>query len=352
MMMPPPPLPSPASAPIIKTPNVHSDFITDASYDHYGNFLATCSLDNWIKIWGKNAEGSAWTERAKMDAGGPAEKLCWADPDFGTLLATCDGFRLSIWEERHGDDFTKFERTWEKTITREKITGLAFAPKHLGLRLAMCTIEGTIYVYTSDPSRQAWTERESFKAPHDVSCMAWNTYAFDAPSLVVSSKMRNCATVWRYDEARKRWRLAASLDNDSAGIRGGHRGAVNFVSWCPNLGKSFHTIATASSDGSVKIWRLARTQSGSSLHDASILGTTSTAGGEDEDNNMKSSVEVECLETLDHVGEQVWKAEWNATGAVLATSFGECSVRLYSQNFKGKWQVVGEMKDDDDGGDD
>lgn len=42
-------------------PNAHNDLVTDASYDFYGLHLATCSLDQRIKVWQLDETNGSWT---------------------------------------------------------------------------------------------------------------------------------------------------------------------------------------------------------------------------------------------------------------------------------------------------
>jgi nucleoporin SEH1 len=315
----------------------HSDFVLDMAIDHYGRRLATCSEDGVIKIFQRTPGPNGW-EFVTETPPGPAgvTRLSWSHPEFSMLLASSTDRSITIWEEED-------ENKWRPLCTimdfGSSISGLEFGPKHLGLRLAVCTNNGKISVYSpADASRKEWLVRHTFGPESSdgasmfavdptnlTTSLSWNTFPFDSPSLVVSSGKNAC--IWRMDKERKRWRQVSDQMIHSA--------VINHVAWAPNMGRSFHMIATASSDGTAKIWQIKDREKGSG---DSVLG---------DDN-----VDVILMQTLGHKqgGEsstpcEVFRVEWNLTATTLATSCDDGIVRLWTPNLRGEWQLQVNMND-------
>jgi nucleoporin SEH1 len=308
------------------------DFTTDVATDYFGSRLATASQDHMVRVLRRRDEGEWALEATLQGHKGPVLAVAWANPDFGQLLASCAFDRtVIIWEESTGvgsaSAASSTESSWKKVAVigeRDAIVGVAFAPKHCGLRLATCSSDGWIRVYqATDLANQHWAMRESFRAGDaedatcDASSIAWNSYPYDRPSLVVGSVDPPGAAIWRLSETRKKWKVAALLQGASP-----HTAGVNHVDWAVNLGRSFHLLATASSDGTAKIWKVSMAKRGQDV-DEKVLG--------DED-----ALDVVCMQTLDH-GCEVWRVEWNVTGTVLATSCDDGVVRLWGMGPKAQW---------------
>jgi WD40 repeat protein len=89
----------------------HEDYVHDVQFDYYGKRIATCSSDQLVKIWEKNSallsagisaeslgvteENAAiavnqWTCTASIGGkhNGPVWRVAWADPEFGSIVAS------------------------------------------------------------------------------------------------------------------------------------------------------------------------------------------------------------------------------------------------------------------------
>ena len=89
----------------------HDDYVHDVQFDYYGKRIATCSSDQLVKIWEKNSDllsagisaealglpddGSPtptqWSCTASLTGkhNGPIWRVAWADPEFGSIVASC-----------------------------------------------------------------------------------------------------------------------------------------------------------------------------------------------------------------------------------------------------------------------
>eukprot|EP00455_Lapot_gusevi_P030068 TRINITY_DN3225_c0_g1_i5.p1 TRINITY_DN3225_c0_g1~~TRINITY_DN3225_c0_g1_i5.p1 ORF type:complete len:176 (-),score=27.22 TRINITY_DN3225_c0_g1_i5:30-557(-) len=150
-----------------------------------------------------------------------------------------------------------------------------------------------------------WPLVEEFEADKkDCNCLSWNQSPFDAPTMVVGSQ--RTARVWEYHERTRRWHPVCELSE--------HGETVNDVAWAPNLGRTYHLIATACKDQIVRIFRLWLNERGTYQH------------------------ELIC-QLSDH-GSEVWRVEWNVTGTILASSGEDGMVRLWKQDMMGQWKMT------------
>ncbi|KAI0369469.1 WD40 repeat-like protein [Pilatotrama ljubarskyi] len=134
-------------------PNAHSDLVTDASYDFYGLRLATCSLDQRLKIWQLDESTGTWNLEHDWKAHDAAiSNVSWAHPEFGTILATASFDRtVKVWEQTVAPDAdgtqlngpsaapsTSSTRWVERAMlvdAKGTVRAVEFAPQHFGLKL-------------------------------------------------------------------------------------------------------------------------------------------------------------------------------------------------------------------------
>ncbi|KAJ7600694.1 WD40 repeat-like protein [Mycena floridula] len=163
-------------------PNAHSDLVTDATYDFYGLKLATCSLDQKIKIWSVDEATGAWTVEDSWNAhSAPISKLSWAHPEFGMILAS-GGFdkTVKIWERAIITPSTETEESglgrWiERGVlvdARGTIRAVEFSPRHFGLKLATLSTDNFLRIYEClDQSSQS--QASSSSSAHAGASMLW-----------------------------------------------------------------------------------------------------------------------------------------------------------------------------------
>lgn len=158
-----------------------------------------------------------------------------------------------------------------------------------------------------------WPLQEEFLADKDgVTCISWNKSRFDVPMIVVGGNS-DVVKIWGYNNTFRRWQVVADLQ--------GHTDAIHDVCWAPNMGRSYHLVATASKDRTVRVWK-AKMQEG------------------------HLTCEVEEIAMMHHHDSEVWRVEWNITGTMLASSGDDGTVRMWKSDFEGNWACVNTISGD------
>ncbi|KAJ7199215.1 WD40-repeat-containing domain protein [Mycena pura] len=169
--------------------NAHNDLVTDASYDFYGLHLATCSLDQRIKVWQLDETNGSWTLEDDWKAHDAAvSKISWAHPEFGTIIASSSFDRaVKVWEKVSGWSETQQtavngngegnggnvsqspapgpsasnSRWIERVVLHEArgtVRAVEFAPQSFGLKLATISSDSHLRIYEclEQPSLKTW----------------------------------------------------------------------------------------------------------------------------------------------------------------------------------------------------
>ncbi|KAJ6572140.1 WD40 repeat-like protein [Mycena capillaripes] len=161
-------------------PNAHGDLVTDASYDFYGLRLATCSLDQRIKLWQLDETNGSWALEDDWKAHDAAvSKISWAHPEFGTIIASASFDRtVKVWEQTSGVGLADSQQVavngngnasqgpstsrWiERAVlleARGTVRAVEFAPHHFGLKLASISSDNHLRIYEclEQPSLTTW----------------------------------------------------------------------------------------------------------------------------------------------------------------------------------------------------
>jgi nucleoporin SEH1 len=231
--------------------------------------------------------------------------VSWAHPEFGQILASCAGDGcVHIYEEvidRNNRSLRRFTRKALLVDNTQKVTDLQFAPRHLGLKLAACSEDGRVKVYTCEnfTTLTQWQPQE-FSPQIAAPCQAlsWSPSPFDAPALAIASG--NAVEIWEYQDTARKWLLQFAIP---------HPQPVHHVDWAPQMGRSFHLLATACKDRKLRVFKLTP----GSTPDSAV-----------------TEVKVACQEATREISlPEVWRVAWNATGSVLASAGDDGAARLW-----------------------
>ena len=319
--------------------------------------MATCGGDQTVKVWDLNDDGE-WqlcSSTEHTNKKNPVTCLSWAHPEFGALLATCGGASTTttVWEERSTQWISKVSLVTKSGIENRCVQ---FAPRHLGLKLATGSADGTVRIYEAIDimNLNHWPLHSSFFFTTDtmnnttnnnnnnnnhqihqgedhhhqhhhgssrrpntsvlgVTSLSWCTGRFEPPTLVVASNVS--VSVYGYSDASRNWSRLVTLPTNNVG-------ALD-VSWAPNVGRTYHDIAICTTQGTLQVHTLSRGK-----------GTTTP---------MKYLSHQELLFNTTNTNH-VWKCAWNVTGTVLASSGDNGLVQLWKCNFHKQWKCVSQIK--------
>jgi nucleoporin SEH1 len=324
----------------------HEELIHDVAYDFYGKQIATCSSDQHIKVFDLDSTTNEWILNDSWKAHDSSiVKLSWASPEFGKILASVSYDKtVRIWEEDLDEPHASGRR-WKKLATLNDARGplydVAFAPSHLGLRLAAIGSDGVLRIYDAlEPADlRSWTVTSEVSvlstapASHLQSdfALAWCSSRFSPEKIVVCALDQGF--IFNRNSAGKLVQAAILPD---------HGGLIRSVSWAPSMGRYYQLLATGCKDGKVRFFKLTER-----------LSTKPKTVNEDEDmvdeNSPNVDVQVELVgQHDDHHGE-VWSVSWNLTGTILSSSGDDGKVRLWKASYNNEFQclsvVSAEQKD-------
>ncbi|UYV82009.1 SEH1L [Cordylochernes scorpioides] len=309
----------------------HKDLIHDVAYDFYGKRLATCSSDQTVKVWDMGEDGQ-WHNTASWKAHcGSVWKVTWGHPEFGQVLATCSFDRTAIvWEELVTDETNRDKSQWLKRTTlvdsRTSVTDIKFAPKHLGLQLAICSTDGSIRIYEAPDvmNLSQWSLLHEISCKISCSCMSWNPSRVHPPMIAVGSDDTTNAAgpkvlIYEFNENSRRWVKSETIPSVFD--------PVNDIAFAPNLGRSYHLLSVATKE--LRIFSIKQQRD---LNAA--LQTT------------LPKLEIKGVAKLEEHSTQVWRVCWNITGTILASSGDDGTVKLWKANYRGVWKCISTLKGD------
>ncbi|KAA3472521.1 protein transport protein SEC13-like protein B [Gossypium australe] len=290
----------------------HQDTVHDVAMDFYGKRIATASSDSTIKIVGvsNNTHQHLATLTGHQ---GPVWQVAWAHPKFGSLLASCcyDG-RVIIWKEGNQNEWAQAHVFDDH---KSSVNSIAWAPHELGLCLACGSSDGNISVFTARADGGWDVSRIDQAHPVGVTSVSWAPST--APGALVGSGLLDpvqklCSG--GCDNTVKVWKLYNGIwKMDCFPALQMHTDWVRDVAWAPNLGLPKSTIASASQDGKVIIWTVAK-----------------------EGDQWEGKV-------LHDFGTPVWRVSWSLTGNILAVADGNNNVTLWKEAVDGEWQQCVEL---------
>ncbi|KAK9239845.1 WD40-repeat-containing domain protein [Lipomyces kononenkoae] len=361
----------------------HEDLIHDIAYDHYGRLLATCSSDQYIKVFTRVSPTADWTLLSSFKAhDANIFSLSFALPQYGLLLASCSEDQ-TVRVHRSVDDGRTFVKVATLSDSAGPVHQVAFAKfgGH-GLKLACIGTDGIVRIYhAADPTDLRhwhlafekvvdkngllasgvaardlqgdfaidWCPSGTIRAPWFTSNLDTAMDDSDLPRVdrltieELAVEQFVASSMSKVFVFRKR--LNGGLyEYERTEELPGHTDIVRDVAWASNagVGGRYELIATACKDGWVRIFKLTTRRLG-----VPTTEYTNGAAGTVSVNEEKSvdyddfAYDVELLDQFDHHKSEVWKVSWNFAGTILSSSGDDGRVRFWREAYMGKFVGLG-----------
>ncbi|TYZ67086.1 hypothetical protein PybrP1_009768 [[Pythium] brassicae (nom. inval.)] len=308
----------------------HNDMVNDIQLDYYGKRLATCSGDRTFRVYDVAGATAATGPSVASDAdaaplhvlqhvvqlpedsSAPAQRLAWAHPKFGSLLAVaCQDGRVFVFREelpQGGGAGTTWVLKHVHAFHARSVLSIAWSPYEYGLCLASASADGQVSFLSR--VREGWVTSASFVNTPDgaaVTAVSWapyNSLGSQGPhgpvQRVATGSVNHAVQIWQSAESSQ-WTLAADSPVES------HDDWVRDVSWAPNVGIPANMIASGSDDHTVRVW------------------SQDEAGGD------------WAMHVLHTFRAPVYRISWSLTGTVLSVAVGDDEVTFWKQASETAW---------------
>ncbi|KAJ1922603.1 epoxide hydrolase, soluble (sEH) [Tieghemiomyces parasiticus] len=372
----------------------HDSSLTKVCWAHpeFGNLIATGSFDRTVRIWQQtsnqnsaagagldtvypNADGQVeelaaegginrWHHIAtKKDAQGMIVDLAFAPHYMGLQLAAAssDGFvriyetgspvRFDNWTlaseidvngiavyapylEHRTDSADEAETTTPAVHT----TAATATTTSLGAQTEAATPAGTDSSVTGGAShagngedslvdaaeKSLLVQSNTLQEAGNNVCIAWCPTRFLPNTLAVGCGREKDAKIYRY--INNRWVVYAVLPD--------HTDIVHTISWAPQVGRSYHLLATGSRDHYVRIFKVEASYGHIALTETKDLVEEYTA------NASNLHIKASLIAAFSDHNAEVWSVSWNVTGTILSSSGDDGKVRLWKASSTGEWSEI------------
>ncbi|KAF9446449.1 nuclear pore protein seh1, partial [Macrolepiota fuliginosa MF-IS2] len=263
--------------------HAHDDLLTDAAYDFYGLRLATCSLDQKIKIWQLDESSGTWSAQDEWKAHeAPVSKVCWAHPEFGSVLASSSFDRTAkVWEQAppsalldsqlgnttSGTQPQPISRWIERNVMAESkgtVRDIEFAPHYFGLKLATIASDNILRIYEciDQSSLTSWQPLQDIDVLN-LPSSSTPTFYSRAHTVALSTPTQTTSTFDKNNFADHAQALSQGLQQNAAMNNQIRHGVGNreadggwCLSWCKDRYWGEILAASAGTSGVVKVLQL------------------------------------------------------------------------------------------------
>ena len=307
---------------MLKTKIIEKDnpeCIKDIAFNWHGTCMAVCS-NNTVDIWELNQE-KQWVKDDSpitLDKYEIIQHLSWAHPEFGQVLCVATSNVIIIYECKSTNDGLHWSK--KGSISEPQhfvINDVKFCPSYSGLgktralHLAYCTGDrGYLKVkQCKDASLlKDWDPITDLSTKYQLTCLAWNVSK--RSTMIAVGAMESSAKFPKSEVQLYEFDLNQDVFSIIGTISSSLDSHVHDISFAPNPGRSFNTLAIAYSD-------------------LQVVDFVVTELGK---------IKVIVREMLEQNKVEVWKVSWSILGTTLCTTGDDGILKLWKKS--NKWECL------------
>lgn len=304
--------------------------IKDVAVNWHGTKMAVCS-NNSVIIWSMNCQ-QKWIKEdvgIELDKLKTVQRISWAHPEFGQVLAVSTLNEITIWEYRSSDCGGQWFNRTTPPISEPRhlvIKDVRFSPSYSGmgrsraLDLAYCTDSGQLKILRCKDARllKDWETVKDFSpsCKDAFTCLAWNVTSSCSMIAVGTAESSAKGTqgdvkLYQFDESKNEW-VAGDI------VAKTYNSQVHDVAFAPNPGRSFHTLAIAAAELQIIDFKVT--------------------------DHLKVKPVNQEQNKVDHEQNrvEVWKLSWSSLGTTLCATGDDGLIRLWKNN--NRWECTKTIK--------
>ncbi|CAK5078254.1 unnamed protein product [Meloidogyne enterolobii] len=296
--------------------------------------------------------------------GGAVWKARFAHPEFGQVLATCsfdntiqifDKDAVDVMDARSSMSASDFSNGWVcRTVLRQStssITDIQFAPHYLGLQLAACTSSGRLVIYEAEDimALDNWNVLvDNEICQHRLCSLSWSRSRFDPPYIALASDDADAPAEEkvflfrvvntgifpaRVISSTRSTPTEKQQHQKSKDYKFLFEDPVSMLAFGPSCGLGIHKLAIAVGTR-LLIYQLQLTMTEDHNQEGSTGSASETAEnqlGENtaEQTTIQQHFVIKSLDVLEEGNSQLVRFAWNILGDILSAVYADGLVRIW-----------------------
>ena len=239
-------------------PTGHLTYVHDTQVDPTGKFIATCSSDRTLKIFGrldafssmlpglggkasKNINGCPWVELcSRTDHSATIHKVAWSHPSYGQYVATASAdrtvliYRLAPQKDSKTETVKMVLEQYQSILLYQydTLSDIAFAPRHHEFTLAVACNDGCLRLFDAPKAQEIAkisppSPDGGRSLPPALLSIAWCPSLSESSMTLICGSIDGSVVIRQYDREASDWSVAQIVSMNSPGIAAAANTTVN-----------------------------------------------------------------------------------------------------------------------------